>query len=248
MSPIHKVIIVDDEPPARAILKAYLKKFSEFEVVTECANGFEALKAIKEYQPDVLFLDIQMPKVTGLELLDVIDDPVNVVFTTAYDQYAIKAFELNAIDYLLKPFSEERFADAINKLKIKLTNGTKDVISVQTIQEEIPEKLDRVVVKKGSQLKVLRLDDILYFEAQSDYVMVHTKEERFLKSNTMAWFEKQLPEQQFVRIHRSYIVNSDKIEKLEPYDKDTHLAVLSQEVKLKISRTGYKKLKEVLRF
>ncbi len=246
---IYKALIIDDEPPARSIIRAYLKKHSAIEVVGECSNGFEAMKAIKEHQPHLLFLDIQMPKITGLELLEVIDDPVQVVFTTAYDQYALKAFELNAVDYLLKPFDEKRFDHAVQKVLDKLQAGnpsSQDLI--QGVQASLPEKLDRIVVKKGTKLEVIDLRNLHYIEAQDDYVMLYADSGHFLKSKTMKYFEEHLPPEQFIRIHRSYIVNASKITRLEPYDKDTYLAILSDDCKLKVSRNGYKKLREVMDF
>jgi len=245
----YKALIIDDEPPARSIISAYLKKHSTIEVAAECANGFEAIKAIKEHQPHLLFLDIQMPKVTGLELLEVIDEPVQVIFTTAYDQYALKAFELNAIDYLLKPFDEKRFGEAVDKVINKLQIGdSSNKNRIEEMQESVTDALDRIVVKKGTKLEVIDLSNLLYIEAQDDYVMLYTEKGHFLKAKTMKYFEEHLPVEQFLRIHRSYIVNTNKIHGLEPYDKDTYLAILTPECKLKVSRTGYKKLKERMDF
>ncbi|WP_289053259.1 LytR/AlgR family response regulator transcription factor [Carboxylicivirga marina] len=245
----YKALIIDDEPPARSIIQAYLKKHTNIEIAGECGNGFEAIKAIKEHQPHILFLDIQMPKVTGLELLEVIDEPVQVVFTTAYDQYALKAFELNAVDYLLKPFDEKRFDDAVSKVLGKLQSGEEsNQQQIEQMQEAKSEALERIVVKKGTKLEVIDLDKLLYIEAQDDYVMLYAETGHFLKSKTMKYFEEHLPSEQFIRIHRSYIVNVDKINGLEPYDKDTYLAIINPECKLKVSRTGYKKLKEQMDF
>ncbi|WP_430814298.1 LytR/AlgR family response regulator transcription factor [Carboxylicivirga sp. RSCT41] len=245
----YKALIIDDEPPARSIIRAYLKKHTSINIVGECANGFEAIKSIKELQPHILFLDIQMPKVTGLELLEVIDEPLQVVFTTAYDQYALKAFELNAVDYLLKPFDEKRFDDAVQKVLDKLQSGVhSNQEQIEQMEDARPEKLERIVVKKGTKLELIDLDNLLYIEAQDDYVMLHSENGRFLKSKTMKYFEEHLPEEQFIRIHRSYIVNTSKIKSLEPYDKDTYLAIINPNCKLKVSRTGYKKLKATMDF
>ncbi|MCU4177021.1 LytR/AlgR family response regulator transcription factor [Carboxylicivirga sp. N1Y90] len=247
--PQYKALIVDDEPLARNIIKAYLKKWPEISIAAECSNGFEAIKAIKEHQPTMLFLDIQMPKVTGLELMEVIDEPLHVIFTTAYDQYALKAFELNAVDYLLKPFNEKRFNDAVEKLMQKLNSGiTSNQKQISNLQNSTEENLERIVVKKGNKLEVIPLDKLLYIEAQDDYVMLYTDNNHFLKAKTMKYFEDHLPNELFVRIHRSYIVNTEKIKHLEPYSKDNHLAIINDEIKLKVSRTGYKKLKELLDF
>lgn len=245
----YKALIVDDEPLARDLIKAYLKKWEAIEVLEECANGFEALKAIKSHQPDLMFLDIQMPKVSGLELMEVIDDPIQVIFTTAYDQYALKAFELNAIDYLLKPFNENRFGDAIQKVISRLNTGEdSNQEKVLHMQNQAEDMLERIVVKNGNKLEVIALDQILYFEAQDNYVMIHCESKHFLKSKTMKYFEDHLPPDKFIRIHRSYLVNAEHIKRLEPYNKDTQLAIINDTCKLKVSRTGHKKLKEILDF
>ena len=244
----YSAIIVDDEEPAREIIKAYLKKFSQVEVIGESSNGFEALKQIQDLKPDILFLDVQMPKITGLELLEVLDDCPAVVFTTAYDQYALKAFELSAVDYLLKPFSVERFQQAITKLLDKLSNN--QPTDVKQLIENKPdhESLNRIVVRSGSKIVVIPINEVLYFEAQEDYVMIHTPKGRYMKSQTMRYYESILPSDQFVRIHRSYIANVDHVERLEPYDKENYVAVILPDTKLKVSRSGYKKLKESLKF
>ncbi len=245
----YKALIVDDEPLARNIVKSYLQKWDEIEILEECANGFEALKAIKTHQPDVMFLDIQMPKVSGLELMEVIDEPIQVIFTTAYDQYALKAFELNAIDYLLKPFNEKRFGDAVQKVISRLGSGNDtNYEKIVQMQDQAEDLLERIVVKNGNKLEVIALEQVLYFEAQDDYVMIHCESSRYLKSKTMKYFEDHLPKEKFVRIHRSYIVNAEKIKRLEAYNKDTQLAIINDNYKLKVSRTGQKKLKDILDF
>lgn len=244
-----KALIVDDEQPARNIITHYLKSFPGIDISGECSNGFEALKMIHEVKPDILFLDIQMPKITGIELLEVLEETPYVIFTTAYDQYALKAFELNAIDYLLKPFSKERFDAAINKVIEKIELGqTAAKVSVENMLFKLPDKLSRIVVKNGINITVIPLDEISFIEAQEDYVMIHSSKGRFMKNLTMTHLEQHLPENQFIRIHRSYIVNIERIEKLEPYDKDTYTALVAPSHKLRISRTGYKKLKDTLRF
>ena len=248
MTEFYTALIIDDEQPARNIIAAYLKKWEQIKVVGQCSNGFEALKAIRDHQPQLLFLDVQMPKITGLELLEVLDTPVHVIFTTAYDQYALKAFELNAVDYLLKPFTEKRFGEAINKVIQKIKSGDSGNNQLaESVQAALEETLPRIVVKKGTKLEVIGLEAILYLEAQEDYVMIHTETGHFLKSKTMKYFEDHLPNQ-FIRIHRSYILNVEKIQRLEPYDKDTYLAVLNTGQKIKVSRTGYKKLRQKMEF
>ncbi len=244
-----KALIVDDEQPARNIIIHYLSSFSGIQVVGECSNGFEAIKLIRELKPDILFLDVQMPKITGLELMEVIDDAPAVIFTTAFDNYALKAFELNAVDYLLKPFSQERFTLAVNKVidRIKAGKPTHKVNS-EIANADLQEQLSRVVVKNGTSMTVIPVNEILFIEAQEDYVMIYTEKGRFMKNQTMNFLEKHLPDSLFIRIHRSYIVNIEKIQRLEPYDKDTFTAIIPPLHKLRISRTGYKKLKDSLRF
>lgn len=242
-------LIIDDEPPARDIVFAYLKSFPQIEVVAQCSNGFEALKLIQELAPGILFLDVQMPKITGLELLEVLDTSPAVVFSTAYDQYAIKAFELSAVDYLLKPYSQERFNQAVEKVLTRLAGGLPSPEShLLSLREASDEMLNRVVVKSGSKIVVIPLEELLFIEAQEDYVMIHTTKGRYLKSQTMRFFEIHLPANRFVRVHRSFIVNVEQVERLEPYDKEYFMAVIAPDHKLKVSRAGYKKLKETLKF
>ncbi len=196
-----------------------------------------------------MFLDVQMPKITGLELVEVLDKGPFIIFVTAFDEYAIKAFELNAVDYLLKPFSIDRINHAVEKAYAQRTSSSLNIqIPAIDVLESTGNKLNRIVIKNGNELIVLQLNDIVYFEAEADYVMIHTLQNKFLKQHTMLYFETHLPANQFVRIHRSYIVNAHFIEKLEPYDKDSYMAVLVNKNRLKISRTGYKRLREVMNF
>jgi two-component system LytT family response regulator len=247
--PAFTAIIVDDEEPARDLIKAYLKNFPQITLLAECANGFEALKAIQEHNPHILFLDVQMPKITGLELLEVLDNKPAVVFTTAFDQYAIRAFELSAVDYLLKPFSTERFNQAVEKVLARLQqNQPSPVKELLENFDQNGEQLNRIVVKSGSKMVVIPIADILFIEAQEDYVMIHTEKGRYMKQQTMGYYETHLPADTFVRIHRSYIANINRIERLEPYDKESYAAVIAPNHRLRASRTGYKKLRETLRF
>jgi two-component system LytT family response regulator len=243
-------LIIDDEPPARAIIRSYLEKHPDIEIVGECSNGFEALKSIQEQKPALLFLDVQMPKVSGLELLEVLDEVPVVVFSTAYDQYALKAFELSAVDYLLKPYSLSRFDQAMSKVMEQLNNGkntnTEKLLNAHS--EETLNILERVVVKTGNKMHVIPAGKIRYVEASEDYVMIHAEKSRHLKAQTMQYYEKHLNPSQFVRIHRSFIVNVNFLVRLEPYDKDTYVAIMTEGHRLKISRTGYRKLKETLNF
>jgi two-component system, LytTR family, response regulator len=244
-----KAIIIEDEQPARDLVKHYLKEHQNIEVVAEFSDGFSGLKGINEFKPDLVFLDIQMPKLTGFELLELLDSYPQIIFTTAYDQYAIKAFEMNAVDYLLKPFSQERFSQAVNKVQ-NLNNKAEQQGKVQNLTKHLSdevEQLDRVVVKFGNKIKVIPVDDILYIESQDDYVMIYTSEGKYLKQQTMKYFEIHLDSGIFIRIHRSYIANINSIKQLELYEKNSYLAVLSNGAKLKVSDSGYKHLKNVLK-
>lgn len=243
---MSKVIIIDDEPLARSVVNEYLQKHTGMEVVQECADGFEGLKAIQQHQPDLIFLDIQMPKITGFEMLELIDQPPAVIFTTAYDEFAIKAFEAHAIDYLLKPFSQDRFDKAIAKYTEQKTENGKNTQELLEAAAHSPAQNQRVVVKNGSKIKIIPVHDVFYLEAADDYVKIHTPEGYFLKNKTMNHFESTLDPQQFVRSHRSYIVNVQQITRIDPYEKDNHIAILRSGAKVPVSRSGYGKLKEVL--
>jgi len=249
-----KIIIVEDERPARDLLKTYLEAFPQMELLGEYDNGFDGLKAINELKPDAVFLDVQMPKLTGFELLEVLEHLPEVIFTTAYDQYAIKAFERNAVDYLLKPFSRERFNGAISKLISRLEaneGGAKEESSIEKIRQhfaESEEKLHRVVIKKSGKIHVISTNDINFLEAQDDYVMIYTDEGKYLKQQTMKYFEQHLDSEQFVRVHRSYIANITCIERIEPYEKSNFILILKDGNKVPVSRNGMQVLKENLDF
>jgi len=243
---MSKIITIDDEPLARSIVKEYLQKYPELEIVQECNDGFEGFKAIQQYQPDLIFLDIQMPKINGFEMLELLDESPAVIFTTAFDEYAIKAFEAHAIDYLLKPFSQERFDKAIQKWKEQKVSSQKNTEELLETASHFPAQSQRVVVKTGSKIKIIPVHDVFYFEAADDYVKVHTQEGSFLKNKTMSHFEKTLDPQQFVRSHRSYIVNIQQITRIDPYEKDNHVAILKSGAKVPVSRNGYVKLRTVL--
>jgi len=244
---MSKVIIIDDEPLARLIVKEYLQKYPQLELVQECNDGFEGLKAIQQYQPDLIFLDIQMPKINGFEMLELVEQPPAVIFTTAFDEYAIKAFEAHAIDYLLKPFNHERFNKAIAKwMEQKNKDAEKATQDLLETASHSPSQSQRIVVKNGSKIKIIPVHDVFYLEAADDYVKIHTQEGYFLKNKTMNHFERVLDSQQFVRSHRSYIVNVQQITKIDPYEKDNHIAILRSGAKVPVSRSGYGRMKEVL--
>ncbi len=246
-----KALIIEDEKPARDLVAAYLKNHENIVLAGEYDNGFSGLKAIHELHPDVVFLDVQMPKLTGFEMLELLEYKPEIIFTTAYDQYAIKAFEQNAVDYLLKPFSRERFDEAIAKLIDRFEKTPWEVDPLERIKkhiEESEELIHRVVIKKSGKIHVVPTDRIEYLEAQDDYVMIYTKEERFLKQQTMKFFEKHLDPALFIRVHRSYIVNVQSIDKIEPYEKTNYILSLKGGSKVPVSRSGMQVLKEKLDF
>jgi len=243
-----KAIIIDDEPLARALVKEYLQAFPSITVVQECNDGFEGVKAIMQEQPSLIFLDIQMPKINGFEMLELIETPPSVIFTTAFDEYAIRAFETHAVDYLLKPFSKERFEKAVEKyLSRQGTEQQKDH-TVQLLQSGIdsPLRQERVVVKTAGKIRIIPFHQILYLEGADDYVKIWTDEGNFLKNRTLSFFEQSLPPTQFVRVHRSYIVNISQVTRIDPYEKENHLAILRSGARIPVSRSGYGKLKDVL--
>jgi two-component system, LytTR family, response regulator len=242
-----KIIVIDDEVLARSIVKEYLQKHPQLELVAECGDGFEGLKAIQQHDPDLVFLDIQMPKISGFEMLELIEKPPAVIFTTAFDEFAIKAFEAHAVDYLLKPFNQERFDKAIAKW-LEQQNKPSEAKTEELLEtaSQSPSQSSRIVVKNGSKIKIIPVHDIFFLEAADDYVKIHTQEGYFLKNKTMNHFEQVLDRQQFVRSHRSYIVNVQQITRIDPYEKDNHVAILRTGAKVPVSRGGYGKLKSVL--
>ena len=249
MSNKIRTIIIDDEQLARSITNSYLSKHPEIEIVAECSNGFDAIKKINEEKPDLIFLDIQMPKINGFEMLELLEDPPAIIFTTAYDQFAIKAFEVSAVDYLLKPFSEERFNEALKKSynhiqdKFQKDSAIKNIIKQN---DERIEFLERVVIKEGAKISILPVESIKWIEAQDDYVMINSEQGRFIKKKTMRYFENHLNENMFIRIHRSYIINADYIQHLEQKGKETYRLILKNGKELPVSKTGLTKLKNTL--
>jgi two-component system, LytTR family, response regulator len=243
-----KVIIIDDEPLARSIVIEYIQHFPDLFVSQVCSNGFEGIKAIQQYKPDLIILDIQMPKINGFEMLELIENPPAVIFATAFDEYAIKAFEAHAIDYLLKPFNQDRFEKAIKKWREQKNNSAGEKQTKQLLDDvslTAPQN-ERIVIKDGSKIKIIPIQDVHYLEAADDFVKVFTKEGYFLKNKTMSHFEQVLDPSQFVRSHRSYIINLQQITRIDPYEKDNHVAILRSGAKVPVSRTGYPKLKAIL--
>jgi len=246
-----RIVIIDDEAPAREIIKHYLKEVDSIEVIAECADGFSGLKSISVMKPDLVFLDIQMPRLTGIELIEVLTEKPEIIFTTAYDQFALRAFELNAVDYLMKPFPKKRFLDAVKKAidKIRSGKGNKEPASQLLLKKpETSSSVNRVVVRKGNAINLIPVEQIKYVAAEDDYVMIYHSAGKALKQQTMKFYEENLPKADFVRIHRSYIVRVEEIKQIEPYGKDNHIAILHSGDKLPVSRSGFKHLKEELNF
>lgn len=243
-----KAVIIDDEPLARSIVKEYLQDYKDITIVNECNDGFEGVKAIMQTQPDLIFLDIQMPKINGFEMLELVEPSPSVIFTTAFDEFAIKAFEAHAIDYLLKPFSKERFDKAIQKWleQRKNTDSPKisHILSDSTTKQ--PEDHQRIVVKTGNNIRIIPVNEIQYIEAYDDYVKIYAQDGCFLKKKTMAYYEQTLNESEFVRVHRSFIVQISQITKIELLEKDNHVALLKNGTRIALSKTGYSKLRGVL--
>ena len=249
MKTMIKTIIVEDEKLARDLIKDYLRNHEDFELIGEYEDGFSGLKAINEMKPDLIFLDIQMPKLTGFEMIEVLEHHPAIIFTTAYDQFALKAFEHNALDYLLKPYSKDRFDEAIGKARERVQSGDKDSIArLVEHRDEQEDEIHRVVVKSRSRINVIPVDDIIYLEAQDDYVMIYTLQSKHLKQKTMKFFEAHLPLEDFVRIHRSYIVKLSEIAQMQLYEKESYIVILKNGVKLPVSKSGLPKLKKKLDF
>jgi len=244
-----KVLIIDDEQLARDLLKNYLSRDPRLELVGECSNGFEGVLSIQELKPDLVFLDIQMPKITGFEMLELLNEPPVIIFATAYEEFAIRAFEANAVDYLLKPYPIERVQVAIEKAlkSIQSGNGNKTELEhLSQAHEEHSGLLSRIVVKSGSKIRIIPVDTIDYLESEDDFVMIYCKEGHFLKQKTMKFFENHLDPKKFIRIHRSCLVNSSQIAEIQQYGKESWILLTKQGAKLKISKSGYLILKQFL--
>ena len=244
---VLRVIVVDDEPLARTVIREYLKAHPGVEVVAECGNGFEAVRAVSELTPELMFLDVQMPKLDGFEVIELLGRSVPVIFTTAFDQYALRAFDVHAVDYLLKPFDEARFAEALSRARARIQ--AKDVLAVDDlIADARPRQgpVERVLIRDGSQVHVIPIERIDYVEAQDDYVCFKADGKDYLKDQTMAAVEALLDPARFVRIHRSYLLNIERIARVELYAKDSRVAILRDGRRLPVSRAGYARLAKLL--
>lgn len=243
-----KAIIADDEQLARRVLREYLEQEPGIEIVAECANGFEAVKAVAEHKPDVIFLDVQMPKLDGFEVLELIDPDVAVIFVTAFDQYAMRAFEAAAVDYLLKPFSQERFRAALRKLEQRKGEIRPASLGLDLKNAVRPagEYLERIVVKDGAKVHVIPAGKLDYAEAQDDYVALRSEGKTWLKQQTIASLEAALHPKRFVRVHRGYLVNIERIARIEPNTKDTWIAILNDGARVPVSRGGYQRFNSLV--
>src|SRR5258706_14341740 len=244
--PKIKTVIVDDEELARKMLLEFLASHPEIEIAAECANGFEAVKAVTELNPDLIFLDIQMPKLDGFEVVELIGTDRAVVFVTAYDEYARRAFEIHGVDYLLKPFAAERFETAVQRVKQRLGGKMPAPAELAASARPAAQFLERLVVKDGTRVYVIPVAKLDYAEAQDDYVALSTEGKKHLKQQTISSLETALDPQRFLRIHRSYIVNLERVTKIEPYSKDQYVVVLVNGQQLPVSRTGYARLRAFL--
>jgi two-component system LytT family response regulator len=256
-APAHRnltAMIVDDEELARALLREYIGSSPDIEILAECANGFEAVKAIAEKKPDLVFLDVQMPKLNGFEVLELIGQEVAVIFVTAYDQYAMRAFDEHAVDYLLKPFSLERFQKALERARQRVgEKGTAQESAIKPIPSDLAraarppqEFVQRIVVRDGARVHIIPVERLDFAESQDDYVSLHSQGKSYLKEQTISSLEASLDPERFVRIHRSVIVNLERVAKIEPYAKDSRVAVLSDGSQLPVSKAGYERLRGLL--
>jgi two-component system LytT family response regulator len=245
-----RALIIDDEALARSMLIEYLEDFKEVSVVGSFENGFDGLKAIQELKPDLIFLDIEMPKLNGFEMLELLDSLPKVIFITAYDQFAVQAFERDAVDYLLKPYTVERLKSAIDKASQMMGMPDASVPVRQLIQhqQESRESIDRIAVKTGTKIRIIYTEEMHYLESDDDYVIIHTDDGKYLKQQTMKYFEKHLPSKYFVRVHRSYIVRLDFVSQIELYERDSFIIKLKNGDTIPVSKSGYNRLRSTLNF
>jgi two-component system LytT family response regulator len=254
MNGVIRAVVVDDEAPARALLREYLAAHTDLAVVAECSNGFEAVKACGEHRPDLVFLDVQMPKLDGFEVLELLEPRPCVVFCTAYDAHALRAFEVHAVDYLLKPFGRERLAEALARVRERLAaraaapaearDGEPDAARLAADAREPGRRLERLVVRDGAQVHVIPVERVDALEAQDDYVAIHAEGRSRLKHQSLTELETQLDPDRFVRVHRSFLVNVERIARLERMAKDTRVAILADGREVPVSRSGYQRLRE----
>jgi two-component system LytT family response regulator len=242
---IHTVLIVDDEPPARALLKEYLSPHTDVHLIGECANGFDAVRAVSELSPELVILDIQMPKLNGIEVVELIGFQQPVIFVTAYDQYALKAFEVHAVDYLLKPFSKERFDAALLRAWERIAQQKTQLVE-EVVRDLKQKPIERIAIREGTKVRLISTSKIEYIKAEDDYIAIAAEGKKHLKQLRLSDLELQLEPALFVRVHRSYIVNITFLDRIELYAKDSRRAVMKSGEHIPISRSGYEKLKAIL--
>lgn len=244
-----KALLVDDEELSRQLLREYLAEQADVEIIGECGNGFDAVKAIQEMKPDVVFLDVQMPRLDGFEVLELIQTDAAIVFVTAYDQYATKAFDAAAVDYLLKPFDEARFQTALERVRKRLAENANVRVDANQLKSaaKVPGQFaERIVVKDGTRVHIIPIKQLDFVEAQEDYVAIHSGGKTYLKQQTISSLEESLNPSQYIRVHRSYIVSLEQVSKIEPFTKDSRIAVLKNGAQVPVSRTGYIRLREAM--
>jgi len=244
-----RVIIVEDEKPARELVKAYLKDYDNIELIDECEDGFCGVKSVNNNKPDLIFLDIQMPKLSGFEVLELLDEVPEVIFTTAFDQYAIKAFELSAVDYLMKPFSRQRFKEALDKVFARFDKNKErsgNIVQLTETIKQTADTIERMFIKTGNKIDMVDVKDIVQVIAQDDYVDIVTADKKYLKKETMNYLEKALPSKMFSRVHRSHIININHINKIEKYGKESFVVILKDGSSANISKSRIKELREQL--
>ncbi len=240
-----RALIIDDEPPGRDILREYLAGEDDCDVVAECTNGFEAVKAVAQHDPDVIFLDIQMPKLDGFEVLGLLDRSPVVVFVTAHDEYALRAFEVHALDYLLKPFSESRFREVMQRVRREIALPHAPVAGIASSLQKKP--LQRIAIRcDDGTIHVLSAAKIDYVEAADDAVLIASAGTKLRKQQAIGDIAAELDPARFVRIHRSYVLNLERLERIELYAKDSRVAILRDGTRLPVSRSGYAMLRELL--
>jgi two-component system LytT family response regulator len=243
-----RVIVVDDEAPARRLLREYLEESAGIRVVAECANGFEAVKAVAEHDPDLMLLDIQMPKLDGFEVVELLERDLPIIFVTAHDEHALRAFEVHAVDYILKPCSSERLAGALDRARDRIGRGDVAMPIAELSASARPEAgdLERILVREGSEVRVIPVGAVDFIEARDDTVAIHTGGNSYLKGERLSSLENRLDGKRFIRVHRSFILNIDRLRSIELYAKDSRIAILEDGTKVPVSRSGYARLRELL--
>lgn len=245
-TPPLRVVIVDDEAPARQLLGEYLGAIPNCELVASCADGIEALRTVAELRPDLLILDIQMPKLTGFDVLDLLESPPAIIFATAYEEHAVRAFEVAAVDYLLKPFSIDRLRQAVERAAGRVRRGERQNLDDLLGEVRAGNESQRILVRQDGSVHVVRPDDLDYVESQDDYILLHTASGDHRKKQTLTSLAEQLDPVRFVRVHRCFVVNLDRLDRLEPYSRESRVAVLHDGTRIPVSRSGYARLREHL--